>query len=173
MNQLKTILGLLGVSILLFSFFNCGNTKMTESGYALTENPPFTLGEVYFQEWIAGTPQGGSGTNVHITFENFTEDIVVQDIYFNKKVIKAQNSPQYRKQYVGYFKNEMAQDLVMDSNPVKEAQNTPPKTFPFALKVDEAVVSYLHKGKTAYYKISNMERKPLLAYPASNPNKEN
>jgi len=173
MKPLKMSIGLMAMSLVLFSFSNCGNAKINDSPSTLVENPPFTLGEVFYQDWVAGTIEGGSGTHVHITFASFAEDVVVKDIYFRNKMVKAQNSPQYRKQYVGYFMNEAAKDMIMDSGPTKEAQNTPPEKSPFALNESDAVVSYLHNGGVKYYKISNMDRKPMLAYPQSNPNNKN
>jgi hypothetical protein len=173
MKQFKMSLGLIGISIILFSFSGCGNAKLSDTQSTFVENPPFTLGDVFYQDWVAGIKDGGSGTHVHITFASYTEDVVVKDIYFRDKLVKAQNSPQYRNQYIGYFMNNQNQDMIMNADAIKEAQNTPPKKSPFTLNDSDAVVSYVHKGSVQYYKISNMKQKPMLAYPQSNPNDEN
>ncbi len=168
MNKLRFISGLLGVSFLFLGFSNCGSSRSNDIKYQLEQDPPFTIKGVYSQDWVAGIPEGGSGTNLYISLIDFTENVVIEDIYFRKKVIKAQNSPQYRNQYIGYFKNTN-RDVVMDSDPIKEAMNKPPKPFPFKLKENEAVISYLHKETIKYYKMTNIESKPKLAYPQLNP----
>ena len=152
---------------------SCAGGKADNSDFPIIQNPPFIFGDVYYQDWVAGVKEGGSGTNVHITFSSFVEDVVIMDLYFRNKVVKAQNSPQNRNQYVGYFKNDAIPDLIMDIDPVKEAQNTPVMPFPFNLKDDEAVVSYLHKGEVKYAKVSNMRRKEMLAYPSTRPKGDN
>ncbi len=170
MKQLKYVIGLVGMSFVLFSFSNCGGSKADASKYSLTQTPDFTLGEVYYQDWVSGIQEGGSGTNVYISFNNFTKDIVVKDIYFRKKILEAQ---QNGNQYIGYYKNEMERDIIMDGDPKKEAQNTPPKKFPFDLKDNEAVISYLQSGEMKYYKISGMEKKDMIAYPQTKPDNKN
>ena len=37
---------------------------MDTSKYSLTQTPPFSLGEVYYQDWASGIEDGGRGTNV-------------------------------------------------------------------------------------------------------------
>ena len=165
-DKLKTMVKLIFLSLIVFSAANCAGGK--DTGYSFDQDPPFTLGAVFYQDWVAGVREGGSGTNVYINIESYMEDVVIMDVYFRNKKEKAQNSPQYFDQYTGYFKNESRPDVIMDSDPVKESQNTPPEPFPFRLKDDEAVLSYLHKDEVKYLKISNMERKPMLAYPSTN-----
>ncbi|RFN59133.1 hypothetical protein [Marixanthomonas ophiurae] len=171
MRPFKNIIALCIVSLVLFSFSNCGSSQI--NSYKLTQDPPFTIDDVYYQDWVAGVQDGGSGTNVHITFKDFTEDVRIDSIYFRNKTEKAKNAPQARKQYIGYFKNKANRSIVMDSDPKKEAQNIPPKQFPFELADNEAVVSYVQNGTTNYYKIANIRRKEMLAYPESNAPSDN
>ena len=171
MRPFKNIIALCTVSLVLLSFSNCGSSQT--NSYKLTQNPPFTIDDVYYQDWVAGVQDGGSGTNVHITFKDFTEDVMIDSIYFRNKIEKAKNSPQARKQYIGYFKKKTNRDIVMDSDPKKEAQNIPPEPFPFKLADNEAVVSYIQNGITNYYKITNIRRKEMLAYPQSNAPSDN
>jgi len=166
MKKLKIISNLFSISLILFGFSNCAGGK--DTGYSFDQEPPFTLGEVYYQDWVAGVREGGSGTNVYINIESYAEDVVIMDVYFRNKKEKAKNSAQYFDQYVGYFKNKARPDIIMDSDPVKESKNTPPESFPFQLEDDEAVLSYLHKDEVKYFKISKMERKPTIAYPSTN-----
>ena len=166
MKQARTLASIFSLSIILFSNTGCAGGK--DTGYSFEQEPPFTLGTVYYQDWVAGVREGGSGTNVHITIESYADDVVILDVYFRSKKEKAQNSPQFMDQYVGYFKNEARPDIIMDSDPVKESQNIPPESFPFQLEDNEAVLSYLYKDEVMYLKISKMEQKPMIAYPSTN-----
>jgi len=171
MRPFKNIIALCTVSLVLFSFSNCGSSQTTS--YKLTQDAPFIIDDVYYQDWVAGVQDGGSGTNVHITFKEFTEDVRIDSIYFRNKTEKAKSAPQARKQYIGYFKKRTNRDIVMDSDSKKEAQNTPPKSFTFELADNDAVVSYVKNGTTHYYKIANMRQKEMLAYPQSNAPSDN
>lgn len=141
-----------------------------DAGYSFVQDPPFTLGTVYYQDWVAGVKEGGSGTNVHINVESYSDDVVFLNIYFGNKKAEAKNVPQGSDQFIGYFKNEGRPDIVMDGDPLKEAANIPPEPIPFQLKEDEAVLSYLVKDEVKYLKLSNMEEKPMIAYPSTNNN---
>lgn len=167
MISLKFTTALLGVSIIMLSFSNCGNSKTQVETYTFEQYPPFTIGEVYSQEWVAGVRGGGSGTNLHITFNKLIEDILIKDIYFQKQIVKSQRSTKYKYQYIGYFKSEMNRDIIMDINPINEAQNTPLKYFPFKLEDNEAVISYLYKEEIHYFMIVKIKRKPMLNYPTT------
>lgn len=173
MKIAKHIIKLLGITVLLVSFSSCGGSKANDSLYPFEEDPPFTLGEVYFQEWVAGVRGGGSGVNVHFTIEEYADEVKIKELYFRNKVVKIKRSPQNRDAFIGFFKTALNQDVVMDRDPAKEAENTPPEAFPFQLEKNEAVVSYVHNGETYFLVLDQMEEKPQLAYPKGNPNIEN
>jgi len=154
------------IAILLLGIFSCAGGKDTIATFE--QEPPFTLGTVFYQDWVAGVQEAGSGTNVHVRIKSVTEEVEMLHIYFRNKIEKAQNSPQYVDQYVGYFKNKARPDVIMDGEPIKEAQNTPPESFPFRLADDEAVLSYELNNEVKYVKLSNMERRPMIAYPGVN-----
>jgi hypothetical protein len=147
---------------------NCEGSKSKKSQYQLVEEAPFKIVEAYSQDWIAGIQQGGSGTNLYITLNEITETIVVQELFFNGMMVKSQISPSIRNQYIGYFKNEVNTDIIMDEDPIKESQNTPPHKIPFQLNEQEAVIGYLQAGVKRYFKIIDIEKKPLIAYPSNN-----
>jgi len=166
MKIVHTISQLSSIALILFGLSACAGGK--DAGFSFEQDPPFTLGDVFYQDWVAGVQGGGSGTHVHINIDAYADDVVILDIYFRNKKEKAQNSPQYIDQYVGYFTNKARPDVIMDVNPVKEAQNEPPEPFPFELDDNEAVMSYLYKEEIKYLRISDMERKPMIAYPSTN-----
>ena len=164
------------IALALITFLllaNCGIRNTNTSSIVLELNPPFTIEEAAYQEWIAGTPQGGSGVTVFINFSNIQQGVVFKEIYFRDKNTEVVTSAAVRVQYVGYFKNEPKRDVVMDSNSINEAANTPPKKSPFQLYDDEAVISFEFNQELGYYKIENLEQKEILAYPASNPKGDN
>lgn len=167
----KMITIILTMPILLFSLSNCGGAQSTNNMKEFVQNPPFKISEAYYQDWVAGVEEGGSGTNVHINFSEIDPDVVIQNIYFKNHTIEAKGNINDPNQYVGYFKKERKADVIMDADPMKEAQNTPSKVFPFELEANEAVVEYWFAGKKNYYKISNLSQKDIIPYPQqANPN---
>ncbi|MBL4663766.1 MAG: hypothetical protein JKY22_09505 [Flavobacteriaceae bacterium] len=170
MKQLNNLSRITILAVILFSLNSCAGGKGT--GSLFEQEPPFTLGAVYYQDWVAGVREGGSGTNVHVMVESYIEDVKILDIYFRNKKERAQSTPQNIDQYIGYFKNKIRPDIVMDGDAVKEAQNVPPEAFPFKLAEDEAVLSYKQNNELKYIKLSNMEQKPMIAYPGVNTDNE-
>ncbi len=169
----KTEMKIITAITLLLLFSNCGSGKTETDTYYFEENPPFRVETASYQQWVAGTPQGGSGVNVFINFSNIQQGVIFKKLYFRDKQTDVVTSAAVRVQYVGYFKNEPKRDVLMDSNYLKEAVNTPPNKIPFQLNNDEAVISYEFNKEIAYFKIENLEQKEILAYPASNPKGDN
>ena len=166
MTSIKQILLLFGLSFLTLSVSNCGAAK-TDS---FETNPPFEVGGAYVQDWIAGVQGGGSGTNFYVSFFNIQEGIVFENVYFGKRGTALNSSPNVRVQYIGYFKNNLNNNVIMDGESINEAANTPPLVSTFNLAEDEAVLSYTIDGKLKHFKISGVERKEPIAYPSVNPN---
>jgi len=171
MERLKFVTGILGIFFIAMLFLNCNSSKNGNFTYSITQNPPFTIVEAYSQKWMAGIKEGGSGINIYITIENMETGTSINEIYFRNKITKANHTTD--SQYIGYYKTNENRDVLMDSNPKKEAENTPPKQFPFKLEESEAVISYLFKGKDYYFKVSYVTEKEIKAYPMSNPNNGN
>lgn len=166
----KILLFLFTIPLLLISFSNCGGTQKNNSKIMFEQNPPFKITEAYFQNWVAGVEDGGSGTNVHIIFSEINPDAVIQNIYFKNQILEAKGNVNEPNQFVGYLKNNAQRDVIMDADPMKEAQNNPPSSFPFQLEKNQAVVEYWFGGKKNYYKISNVTEKQMIPYPQANPN---
>lgn len=163
-NLTKTAFPLLILALCV----SCAGGK--DSIYNYEQEPPFTITTSYFQKWVAGVQEGGSGVNVNLSIDNITEEVAFRHLYFRNKKETATFTPTSPDKIIGYFKTTAKRDVVMDSNPVKEANNTPNDVFPFKLKENEAVLSYYHKGEEKYLKITEIEEKPMIAYPSSNPN---
>lgn len=162
-----------GMLFVCFLFSACGGAKTDEGQYTIDKNSPFIVGDVYYQAWVSGVKEGGSGINIYITFQTFQKGVVVEDIYFRGKITKAQKPSKIQNKYTGYFKTGKPRDVIMDSDPLKEAQNIPSLPFPFELKDDEVVISYLYNDRMKYARFSDIREEEMLAYPQSNLNDEN
>jgi len=168
MKKLQVATRVLGLILLLSGC--CG--ARTEKGlYSITQNTPFTIEDIYSQNWVAGVKGGGSGTSIYITIKNIEPGTIINEIYFRNKIVKVEKSTQ--NVFIGYFNTKNNRDVIMDSNAVKEAENSPPKRFPFKLAENEAVLSYIFKGKEYFCKVSKIAKKKIQAFPQSNLNIEN
>lgn len=170
MKNIKTILLLLTVPLVLLSFSNCGGAQNNNGKMTLEQNPPFKISDAYYQNWVAGVKEGGSGTNVHLAFSEMDPDVVIQNIYFRNHKLEAKGNRNEPKHFIGYLKNEAQRDLIMNADPMKEAQNTPSKAIPFQLGDNQVVVEYWFGGRKNYYKIENLTEKEMIPYPQANPN---
>lgn len=169
MNTLYRTLRILGITITAITIISCAGGKNNDNSYSLTEETPFKIGPSYFQKWVAGVRGGGSGTNVHLVIEELEEGVVLKELYFQKQVTTLYASKNEIDQFMGSFKNDENRDVIMDVDPVKEAQNVPPEAFPFDLDENEAVIGYTFNGEAAFALVSDMKEKPLLAYPSQSP----
>jgi hypothetical protein len=167
MKLLRIGLSFFILILVVMGISNCEGSKSKSNQFELVDDPPFRIDDSYSQDWVAGIKQGGSGTNLYITLGDITESIDVQELYFKGKMVRSKISPSNRNQYIGFFKNELISDIIMDSDPVKESKNTPPQKSPFQLKDQEAVIGFLLNGVKHYYKFTDIEIKPPIAYPSN------
>lgn len=134
--------------------------------------PPQQIKEAYYQKWTGGSVE--IETRFSIRFKKpLSANIQLQKVYFHNHEASFQLKP--NNIYVAYFYSKSnKQDYIMDSDSVKEYGNKPPlKTKPkFALKPNEAVVSYLKNGKIYYFKIINAKELPMIVYPTMNKQKK-
>lgn len=173
MKKLQITSILLPLIFLSLCFSNCAGSRTSKSDVIFDPNPPFTIKEAYFQKWMAGIKEGGSGIEINLNFSAIDPNVVIKDIYFRNQILECRRSVANSNKYVANYSTISKNDVVMDIDPLKEAQNTPLKQFPFQLEEKEAVVSYLYKGKINYYRISKLSEKEQVAYPQSNPTQKN
>ena len=157
---------IIGMVLSLFGLSNCAGGKDA----LLEKSPPFKIENAFFQKWVAGVKGGGSGINFSITLTDIQEEVKVKEIYFRDRVSEAIQDPQNVDHYSAHFLDEINKYVIMDGNSIKEAANTLPEKIPFTLNPNDAVIGYLHRGELKYFKIENLEEKPILAYPSNNPN---
>ncbi len=131
---------------------------------------PSIIETVYFQNWIGGQEQTGSGTTFFIQFKNsFPENIKLQKIYFRGQQTELQ--PEDENIYTANFTNKPKENRILDIDSEKEFGNKPPEILKskYDLKANEAILQFEKDNKTFIYKLENIKQKELLAYPASKP----
>ena len=170
MNFIKTCIILF--SALLVS--QCGSTKQKE---AMLVEAPFTVQTAYYQSWIAGMQEGGSGVNVYMSVSDLSSNIELKEGFFRNKVVQINQEDQM---YVAKFLNatNSAQDLTMHSDVEEDAVNTPPAAskeaqFPFPLSDLEIGITFMDGDTLKYTKISNLKEKQQIAYPSAPPRNKN
>ncbi|UTD15691.1 hypothetical protein HER15_09505 [Tenacibaculum mesophilum] len=145
---------LIGILILALSFTKCASVKMEN-------NHPFKIESASYSHVTGGVKGSYNSTNLII---NFTAEKPVdfQKVYFQNRITKAIVEQHNDKQYITAryktLSNEL-NDLILHADPKKEFGNTPAEEFPFELKENEAMVSYIIEEKTHYVKIENIIKK--------------
>lgn len=173
----RTYLFILSTSILTL-FIQCAtsqNTKkqtMNQSQFVIQENAPVAIEQPYFQEWVAGIEEGGSGFNVVLPLKE-ASDVELKEVYFQGKKIELLPSSD-NKRYLGNYKHPeyKKSDLIMSDDPKKEYGNQLPvieKPIPFTIENNEAVISYMDGDVKKYFKINGITKKPMVAYPQAPP----
>ncbi|MDY0780441.1 hypothetical protein [Tenacibaculum sp. IB213877] len=147
---------ILSVLVLAIGFIQCASTQFDK-------NPSFTITSATYTNWAGGV-EGVNGTNVIIGY-TADENVNFDSIFFRGRKAKISYKGSDNQKYIMAQFNTSAiqnkRDLQLHSNGAKEYGNQPPNTqekFPFELKNDEAVVSYLEGGKIKYFKIENLQK---------------
>jgi hypothetical protein len=96
-------------------------------------------------------------------------------IYFSKKIMKLERTKtKDKKMIIANFVSDVKQDIILDINSSQEINNTVPeiKKFPFELNQNEAIISYILKEKTKYFKVKSIKKGKSVFYPAAPKHKE-
>ena len=169
MKTIRIYTKLMLAGIVLSAFSQCSSQK-------LVKTPPFVLGEVMAEEWVEAGENGASGTHLFIPVEE-GKAIPLDSVYFRGKAEKLEKIQRDSYLvYIGRFKNKTdgQEDMILHADPEKEFGNKPPelgKKIPFELEDDEAVVSFMEKGKTKYYKIEDIKASVPVQLPEKQPEK--
>ena len=147
------------ILIVTFSLSGCSSQKK------LVDEAPFELGNAICYNWAGGRAESGSGTMLEIPLKDDNLGAQkMQQAYFRGKIadIKITNTESGWVAKANFKKasSEKA-DMVMHSDATKEVGNQPPKIkkeFPFELKDDECVISFLDGDMVKYFKLSNIEQ---------------
>lgn len=162
-------IAVLGISSLVQT--RCGSASVDTPETMTLSQPSFVKSSAYFNTYVAGVQEGGSGIEFYLEVEELPEDFILDKVFFREsagKLMRGDNN------YSARFRtdNVKGQDIIMSSDPKEEAVNTPPaqlEKFPFPLGNDEAGVTYREEGVLKYAKISNIIEKPGIAYPSAPP----
>ena len=162
--------------IVLTSFTQCSSSKNTSDlnknpeSIELEDRASFILDTVYIQSWMAGVRGGGSGIHMYITLESNKNNVMLDSVYFRGLQAKVELS---KISYIASFKTSANQkdDIIMSNNKNDEYGNLPPEeqNFPFQLKENECVLSYIENNTTKYLLVKNVQEKPQLEYPSAPP----
>ena len=160
---------------LTFMLFITATLSQCAGGKQLQTNVPFEMGDVYYQEWVAGVKGGGSGVNIFIPVISNSKNILLDSVYFHGKQAKLEH--QNNAVFIGRFETEtnLKKDFIMSNEPFAEYGNKVPEIpqkIPFKLNENECVVSYKLKNKLIYYKIERINKKEALQYMGVKPNKQ-
>ncbi|WP_299668295.1 hypothetical protein [uncultured Polaribacter sp.] len=154
---------ILSILTILIGFSQCGSNKFVK-------NPPFKVAKAFYNNWVGGQP-GVSGTKLELHLTNASE-INFDSLYFQNKKTKVELTDLSDKlQVIGHFSTSKRadRDLILDIDPKKEFNNTPPmiEKFPFELKENEAILSYKKGEKTRYFKIENIKAVQPAFFPSA------
>lgn len=163
-HRKTTIQGLYLTPVLLccLILIRCGSAR--PENVVFEKNPPFTIAEAQFQRWTTGKDAQESGWNLYVIFEKIESTVTLQDIFFKDLHSEIKNTTKFPKRYTATLTDKKI-DLVMHSDPLKEAANEPPQKSKFQLEENNAVISFLFKGKKRFYKIADLSKKNAISYP--------
>ncbi len=152
-------------SFLILAIISCSSKK------EISTQLPYEIESVYFQKWIGGQEQTGSGINFYIQFKNpLPENQTLAKLYFQNK--EGFFDKEDETHYVArFYSKPQNQDLIMDVNSTNEYGNKAPEiTQPrFELQSNEAVLEFHNGNEIQHFKIVDIKEKELLAYPSSRP----
>jgi hypothetical protein len=154
---------LLPIFILMMSFSQCDKDSFDKKS-------PVDFNKMYFQDWVGGQP-GSTGTLITLIGKTPAAQIVFDSIYFNKNIAKVttQTNDEVLTITANLVKiNPKDRDLILSGDSKEEFGNKPPKNtpiIPFEMADNEAIVSYILKGKKRYFRVKDIPKKKTLYYP--------
>ncbi len=150
------------LTLLLFVgvFSQCASTRFESK-------PPFKITKATYNDWVGGQ-QGVSGIRLVFVYEPI-KTVAFQKVYFAGKEGTLTPRNNDGKTFItGHISTStrVNKELVLDIDPKKEVNNKlPEKRFPFQLKENEAVISYIEKGVIKFYKVQGLVKTKTDYYP--------
>ncbi|MBP6182367.1 hypothetical protein [Flavobacterium sp.] len=131
---------------------------------------PQEIKSVYFQKWIGGQQETGSGIDFYIEFKKpLSKEIKLNKIYFRNSETNFEEVS--KNTFVAHFyQKNINQDLILDNDSLKEYGNKAPVIIKpkFDLNPNEALLEYTENHKTIFFKIMNPKENPTIADPSIN-----
>ena len=170
--KMYKLLALLSIGFSSLLLTQCKSSAVSDAQETMVlSQPSFASSPAYYNTYVAGMAQAGSGVEFYLDIESLEADVVLENVYFRESVGKIMRGSD---NYVARFRTDQGrnQDLVMSDNVEEEAVNTPPvqnDVFPFTLSPSEAGITYRDNGVLKYAKITNVIKKDTKAYPSQKP----
>ncbi|MEJ2583934.1 MAG: hypothetical protein P8Z38_02465 [Robiginitalea sp.] len=160
-----------GTFLFVLGLMSCSSQKTFEN------SPPFSVERPTVQYWEGGRAQSGFGMEFRARWNpEDPSSIQIDSLFFRGKVYKLEVTEsetgfilQASRAHIPLEKP----DITMHADSTKEIGNQPPgplpslRQFPFELKPDEAVISYILKAdrRKYYTKITGVVEKASRIYP--------
>ncbi|MDA0177870.1 MULTISPECIES: hypothetical protein [Mesoflavibacter] len=143
------------VSVLSILFFQCFSAQK------LSKTASFEIQNPYYQHWIAGVKNGGSGINVFISLSKIENSTTIDSLYFRGQTVKLNTKPNNPNLFIGRILTKANQNedfqLNIDANSL------------FDVKENEAVIIYTENDIKKYYKIEHIKEKQAEFFPSAPP----
>ncbi len=161
MINLKKIIGSIVIFLVTLPLFTqCASSQGAD------KVTPITIENAYFQKWVAGREEAGSGFTLHLPIKK-NEDVEVHYAFFKGKKIDLRSNNQ--SIYIGrYTYPDKKKSLIMSADPKAEFRNEAPiveEKIPVKLTGNECIVVYTRDNIEAYFKIDKVLEKPMIAMP--------
>ena len=137
------------------------------------EKIPAEIMEVYFQKWVGGQEQTGSGINFYIQFQTtLPKDVELKKVYFQNNETNFEQ--QEKTTFVAHLILKPKSDITLDADSKNEYGNKAPeiKNNKLDIQSNEAVLEFVRNGKAIKIKIKNVKEKKIIAYPSNRPGNE-
>ncbi|MCA0131331.1 hypothetical protein [Winogradskyella alexanderae] len=139
MNKLLKTAWTLGILLTVSLLYHCGSPK---TATVFQEQTEFKIKKVYFQEWYAGIDVGGTGVNIFVPVANKPDYIQIDSVFFRNLKGKLEEKG---GRYTAILKNK-SKEYVFNPN-YNSSQ------YPFKIRNNECVISYVEKGEIKYLKV--------------------
>lgn len=155
----------LAFSFIIIAILSCSSQKETY------KTLPYEVESAYFQQWIGGQEQTGSGVNLHLKLkEALPENATLTKVYFQNKegVFEKENETAF---IARFYTKPQDKALILHEDSAKEYGNKAPEMIDrrFQLQNNEAMLEFHIGNKINYYKLVDIKQKELLAYPSTRP----
>jgi hypothetical protein len=152
-------------SFIIITLLSCSSAK------EYSEVLPYEVESAYFQQWIGGQEQTGSGINFYLKFKNaLPENTTLTKLYFQNK--EASFDKENETTFVArFYTKPQDKALILHEDSAKEYGNKAPEMIDrrFKLQNNEAMLEFHIGNKINHYKLVDIKEKELLAYPSTRP----
>ncbi len=154
MKFLKQTLTLLLLCFIVSTTIQCSGSKRAHK-FKVEEQSPLNYTRPYFQEWMAPIKLETSGANIFLPNLTAKNKAVIDSVFFRQMMGKLDKG---RALYSAVLIRVHPDDKQKRAN-----------EFPFDLRPNECVVSYIENEETKYFLIDNIAERAGEYYPEGPP----